>query len=466
MAFNAAILFWTMKTPEVDSNPGVASQAQRLELLERVLASSIFERSARMREFLRYVGSEAIQHGATSIHEQQIGAAVFGRPSFYDTSQDNIVRVNATELRKRLDTYFAGEGAWESWVITLPRGSYTPLFVPRVSSNGELAETVSAPADADTAAPAQIPDVQAPTAAFQSQEQHRSPWLTISVVALMMALGVIGILSWKLHEQSLQLNVWEEQPTLRLFWSRFLRPNTSTDVVLADTSFSVAQDLTHYKADLNDYLNFHYQQLAQQMFAEKGQQGAAEALHLLFNRNSGSINDFRTAQDILNLAPGSQVLKLRSSRELNGNVLRHDSAILIGSSRSNPWVDLYKDKLEFNFVPASSGPTDIAVIIVHPQPGQQASYSTTGGDSRREGYCILAFLPNLSGEGEALIIAGSDAQATEAGGEFLTHEETMASLLKRVGKENFPHFQLLLRTSRLADTTVSSTVVALNVIKD
>jgi hypothetical protein len=74
---------------------------ERWELIERILKSREFKRALRLRELLHYVGKQTIQVGATSIREQEIGEAVFGRGSNYDTSLDNIVRVNVTELKKR-----------------------------------------------------------------------------------------------------------------------------------------------------------------------------------------------------------------------------------------------------------------------------------------------------------------------------------------------------------------------------
>ena len=75
---------------------------ERRALIDRVAASSQFKRSARLRDFLLYVGNQSLKTGCPEIHEQEIGAKVFGRSSSYDRSQDNIVRVNATELRKRI----------------------------------------------------------------------------------------------------------------------------------------------------------------------------------------------------------------------------------------------------------------------------------------------------------------------------------------------------------------------------
>ena len=101
------------------------------KLLERAAASSQLRRAARSREFLYYVGTRVLKEGCTEIHEQELGHAVFGRPENYDTSQDNIVRVSATELRKRLEGYFTTEGASEPLVVEIPRGSYLPVFRAR-----------------------------------------------------------------------------------------------------------------------------------------------------------------------------------------------------------------------------------------------------------------------------------------------------------------------------------------------
>src|SRR5208337_3404533 len=101
---------------------------ERRALIERVAASAQFGRSARLRDFLLYVGGQSLKDGCPEIHEHEIGAKVFGRSSSYDRSQDNIVRVNATELRKRIELYFATEGSEETLILEIPRGGYKPIF--------------------------------------------------------------------------------------------------------------------------------------------------------------------------------------------------------------------------------------------------------------------------------------------------------------------------------------------------
>ena len=63
---------------------------------------------------------------------------MFGRSPGYDTAQDNLVRVQASQLRKKLQQYFAAEGRDEPVVIEIPKGSYVPISgtaKPRSSPN-------------------------------------------------------------------------------------------------------------------------------------------------------------------------------------------------------------------------------------------------------------------------------------------------------------------------------------------
>lgn len=102
--------------------------ADRWSVLERAAASSSLKRAARLRELLFHAAGKSLKEGNKELHEQEIGHYVFGRDSDYDTSPDNIVRVSATELRKRIDSYIEGDGAGEPLILGIPRGSYSPVF--------------------------------------------------------------------------------------------------------------------------------------------------------------------------------------------------------------------------------------------------------------------------------------------------------------------------------------------------
>lgn len=113
--------------------PTEANAKELLALLDRLVRSPQFLRAPRLQELLVYIGKQSIVEGRRELHEQEIGCSVFGRRSDYDTSHDNIVRVNATEMRKRLENYFATDGSDEPWILEVPRGGYTPVFSRRIS---------------------------------------------------------------------------------------------------------------------------------------------------------------------------------------------------------------------------------------------------------------------------------------------------------------------------------------------
>src|SRR4051794_9311202 len=118
---------------------------ERRALLQRVLWSRYLEKAGRIREFITYVCETSFADPAADIHEQEIGEQVFGRPSGYETTQDNIVRVTASQARKKLEQYFAAEGSGEPIVLEIPKGQYTPVFRERKPEPEPVAVAKAAP---------------------------------------------------------------------------------------------------------------------------------------------------------------------------------------------------------------------------------------------------------------------------------------------------------------------------------
>jgi hypothetical protein len=94
--------------------------------LARILESSSFRTSQRCQDFLRYVVEHALTGSHHRIKERTIGVEVFGRSPAYDTSSDGVVRIKASEVRKRLALYYSGAGRDSKVLITIPLGSYLP----------------------------------------------------------------------------------------------------------------------------------------------------------------------------------------------------------------------------------------------------------------------------------------------------------------------------------------------------
>jgi len=96
--------------------------------LEDVLASHAFAGSLRAQDFLHLIVGHALEGEVDSLRERMIGAEMFGRPVGYDTGSDSVVRVKATEVRKKLAQYYLEEGKKSTVRIELPAGHYIPRF--------------------------------------------------------------------------------------------------------------------------------------------------------------------------------------------------------------------------------------------------------------------------------------------------------------------------------------------------
>lgn len=451
-----------MTASGLDSDGEALSYDDRLALLERVAGSSQLKRAARLREFLLYVGKQSLKKDCTEIHEQEIGSEVFGRQIGYDTSQDNIVRVNATELRKRIEAYFNTEGAGETLVLEIPRGSYRPIFRRRVAETqpvSSAAERVTVSEEV-VATPEPLP--ASPPQEIVSPPRRYSP-AAIALVVLVLGLAATCLVLYRQNE-NLRKAVynWEDKPVLTAFWPTFFHSQAETDIILADTSFALLEDITKHPISLSDYLKHDY--TSQIHSAEMSADRRAD-LDLIMSRNNGSVGDFRVAQRILALDAGSPRLHLQFAREYTPESIKHNNVILIGSRKSNPWVDLLKDRLNFT-IEYDADKSQSYVKNNDPHAGEQATYVSPPDPYASSGYSIIAYLPNPSHTADVLILAGTNSEATDAAGEFLTSEETLAKFRKKLNTTKFPYFEVLLKTSHLIGTSFSADLVAYRTYPD
>ncbi len=98
------------------------------EQLGRLLASAYFSQSKRSVTFLRFITDHTLSGDAEKLKERTLGIEIFGRFPDYDTASDPVVRVTASEIRKRLAQYYQESGHEEELRISLPSGAYVPEF--------------------------------------------------------------------------------------------------------------------------------------------------------------------------------------------------------------------------------------------------------------------------------------------------------------------------------------------------
>jgi hypothetical protein len=427
---------------------------ERRALIERVAASAQLRRSARLRDFLLYVGRQSLKEGCPEINEQEIGAKVFGRPPSYDRSQDNIVRVNATELRKRIQSYFLSEGADEPLILEIPRGGYKPIFHRR------LPEVPHRPALV-----AKIPLQENLQPRTQEAAARRGLPLRTHILWAAASLA-LAIICFVLFQQNRTLRhaiyTWDGRPAVASLWTDFVHSHPQIDIVLPDASVSLGEEIIGHPMSLSDYLNHSYMRLPQSLNLSADRMAD---LNGIFGHNLVTMGDFHAAQQILALTPLSSSLHLTFSRFYTADSVKRDSFILIGGKKANPWVRLFDDQMNFS-LDYDNPHSQSFIANRHPQPGEQAVYSAPMDSNAFTGYSVVAYLPNPSQTGNVIILAGTDSDATSAAAEFLTSEEQLDKFRNTLHVQKFPHFEVLLKTSRLSGTSFNAEPLAYRIYPD
>ena len=408
-------------------------QDWRWDLAKRVSDAPQFRKSPRLREFLLFVCDRALQDRQDELREQQIGCTVFGRRPEYNTSEDNIVRVEARKLRMRLEEYFTSQGRGEPVLIEIPKGSYVPIFTPRT--------VAPIPVPLPTAL---APSVRPP----ETATPRRRAWVLVQPV-LIILLALTSFWLW---------NRGRPVPAARdVLWSTLFNDQHQTTIVCADSTLVLLQEFLRRPISLEDYLNPAYPSLLSSLKASDG-----SAIQLK-NKQYTSIADVRLVAKItqMNQSFWSRT-SVRSARMMQLPDFKSGNFVLLGSKRAIPWVELFESQLNFLF---EYDQTRRVPVIRNrsPRAGERAEYINGRVGEPGDAFSFVAFVPNVTYTGYVLIVAGSSMEGTEAAGEYMINPTFSANLLKVLGfqpKSRPRSFEVLLRSSTMAGSWKDSEIVA------
>src|SRR6266498_3139765 len=103
------------------------TESERIEL-ERVLGA--LAKWPRLSHLLAYMGEKLSSGDADQLNEYNIATEVLGRSkTVFSAGEDAIARVETHRLRKRLTEFYEREGRDHPIHVTLPAGSYIPVFI-------------------------------------------------------------------------------------------------------------------------------------------------------------------------------------------------------------------------------------------------------------------------------------------------------------------------------------------------
>jgi len=441
----------------------VAPHAAALRVhLRSIIASTAFKGSRRSQEFLQFVVERALGRRFDDLKERILGVELFGREPSYDTGDDAIVRVTACDVRKRLHQFYAELGHEPDFRIEIPTGSYIPEIhnlapppaVPLATIGNEV-EMVVAPA-------AHTPD---PAAA--ERETHipyvaggrakRVAWAAIAIAAVLaVACAFWFSKRWPAADAG--------SPDHVLPWSAMIQPNRPIRLIFCDPEIVSVQRLLDYSVTLSDYANQRYWPAemkpdVRRIFQSISFRGASLA--------AVDVSITLTIDGLLHTVT-KRVLQMQTARNVRlGDFKSEDSFVLFGSPRSNPWVELFQDQLDFVFDFDAERKAEF-IRNKRPRIRESPTYVPSAvGWETGYAYAILALVANPEQNGNVLLLAGSNAEATEAAGKLAVNLGALSKILGSAGIDAHGpvrRFEILLRVSTMAGSPNTSEVVACHLL--
>jgi hypothetical protein len=392
--------------------------------LEEVLESPMFHTSQRSCQFLRYVVDAIIAGHAEMLKERAVGERVFGRQPGYDTGQDSIVRVKASEVRRRLAQYYVLHP--EAPVrIELPQGAYTPVF------HRGRAWPVEPLPDSPT------PEILAPPPPRRSIR-----WL-MALLAIAVLAG--SVTAWKMRPASL----------FGSFWEPFL--TDTRDPILCVPTPDTYRIYGSGKAALLEAL----QQRPPGQPVPALPADAAAAVRIVGEPGKFvGLGDARALTLLYAFAVGhGRSPQIRLGSDTSFTELRAGPDVLIGGF-SNHWsMDLVKDA---RFVFGTEGG---ALGIVDQSTGKLVCRKPNAWEPRDKEDCAVVTRIVRSKTGNPLLVAaGLDHYGTFGVGEFLTRREVLEPVLRTLPKGwQQRNLQIVFRVEVLRDNVGPPQVLATHV---
>jgi len=409
----------------------LSEREQYLPQIERLVNSHVLHGSESLCKLLRYLAKHALDHPGSPIKEYQIATEVFGRSTDFDPQLDSMVRVQAGRLRGKLSEYYSSDGAEDSVVVELPKGTYVLSFHPRVpaarSHSGSAADKWEGTGDA------------------HSYRKWAIATVSLGVLLVAAAAVILSLLSSRNPAQAGLARDTEVAPAaFRVFWNGFVSGQEEPWVIFSNAAFVGRPEtgMRYYDngKDKGSFILDHYT-------------GVGEVL---------AIHELDRVFDLLH-----RQLRVKRGSLFSLDDAKNNNLIFVGSPFENLTLLEIPGTQEFLFRRADSGPRkgDEAIINVHPHPGEaKMFFGPLGGVPLTEDYAVVALVKGLNPGQAVLILAGTTTIGTQAAVEYVCRQSSVEELLLRLPVSQagqLKPFEAVIRVKVTRGVPVGTELVAL-----
>lgn len=425
-----------------------ADSDYRSQLVKRVAASRNFSRAPKLQQFLLYIAKHSISGRLDLVTEYQIGVEVFRRKESYSPGEDNIVRSYARTLRKRLEEYFALDGAEEEYVLEIPRGGYVLEFKRR--------EVVILPTLAEADEHSLASHVAQESSQLSRSEGGLRRWWVLGLAgAAVFALLLVG--SYNFGKRSAENH--PSSPNIHRFWTATVG-DRETVMVPSDTGLTLVLGLIQKDVTVQEYVtNEHLKSLGTQ-FPQLQLWDRPISHRYTDLVDVMAIRQFDRTSEISSLKP-----TIRYARDLKVDELKKGNAILLGASNSNPWVSLFDANLNYHlhFLPTER---TFRIENRKPLPGEPSEYPYASGTAQIYSYGLIAIVPNLSNTGNVLLLEGVTNSGLQAAVSTLNDEALMSVVAEKAIRSDgtIRPSEFLVRTTGVGGNSAGAEIIGSRVM--
>jgi hypothetical protein len=378
--------------------------------LERLLNSRYLRESHQLRALLRHIVEETLAGRQGGLKEYTLGIEVFHRTHDYDPRNDAIVRVQASLLRKKLQTYYENEGKDALVRIGLPRGAY----IPSIETVPEEAE---APAELQPASP-------------------RRPWLAPFLCGALCASALFALWIFRPNPRP--------QPLAPAIWGQFLTPGVPTILSFGVPLFYSGGDGIYFR-------DVHVNTPGEERLGSL--RPTEDALGITFRPQedvyTGIGESIGTHLISRFLEQSGQPITLLNSHFLAPSDFSDKNLIVVSSLRFQTLLQTLKLPSAFTFDSAGAG----SILLANPQSNEKSVYPAVGSNGVSTTYSLVSLWPGTRADRRLLRLGGMHSWSTLGAVNYVLDPVRQRELQQTLDNDpptgphgrKSPYFEILLR---------------------
>lgn len=375
--------------------------------LDRILNSRFFRNTVRSRQFLAFVVKHAIQGHSEQLKERTIGTEVFQRAPGYATGDDPVVRVQAGEVRRRLEQYYQETPNGSPVRIDLPVGSYAP----------HISWTSSDPAAIDKASHEQS---SLPAESSPDRKKPFRRWWLISSVCLALALAATV---------AFQMSRTAERPKtlMQQFWAPiFATPQPVLICVAKPVVYRPSQELYRRYAQTHPGAFATEVERSNQYLPLPADEKITWNQMLQYPDYGVAVGDAYSAVSISGLlGQMGKPSQVRIGENHSFEDLRNSPDVIIGAF-NNKWTMQMMPAMHFTFAEENGE----GVLRERTSNGRVWRAHMRDSEKFGEDYAIVARLLDSKTGQFTVIAAGLMSSGTQAAGEFVSNRDFLEKGLR------------------------------------